>query len=57
MTKTSIKSATASSASSVRHVPAKVGIKHYRRIATRYDKLLSNFIAAVKLAAIHIWLR
>lgn len=32
-------------------------LKQYRRIATRYDKLLSNFIAAIKLAAIHILLR
>jgi putative transposase len=32
-------------------------LKHYRRIATRYDKSLANFIGAIKLAAIHIWLR
>lgn len=31
-------------------------LKHYRRVATR-DKLLANFIGAIKLAAIHIWLR
>lgn len=32
-------------------------IKHYRAIATRYDKHANNFLAAVKLAAIRIWLR
>ena len=32
-------------------------IKHFRRIATRYDKLAENFLAALKLAAIRIWLR
>lgn len=32
-------------------------LKHYRRIATRYDKLLQNFLAAIKLAAVHILLR
>jgi transposase len=32
-------------------------IKHYRRIATRYDKLAENFLAALKLVAIRIWLR
>ncbi len=32
-------------------------IKHFRRIATRYDKLAENFLAAVKLAAVRIWLR
>lgn len=32
-------------------------IKHFRRIATRYDKLAENFLAAVKLAAVRVWLR
>jgi transposase len=32
-------------------------IKHFRRIATRYDKLAENFLAALKLAAVRIWLR
>jgi transposase len=32
-------------------------IKHYRAIATRYEKYASNFLAAVKLVAIRIWLR
>lgn len=32
-------------------------IKNYRRIATRYDKLAENFLAALKLAAVRIWLR
>jgi transposase len=32
-------------------------IKHFRRIATRYDKLAENFLAALKLAAILMWLR
>ncbi|RZF65537.1 IS5/IS1182 family transposase, partial [Sphingomonas populi] len=27
------------------------------RVATRYDKLLANFMGFVKLAAIAIWLR
>ncbi len=32
-------------------------IKHYRAIATRYDKKPENFLAAVKLVATQIWLR
>ncbi len=32
-------------------------IKHYRAIATRYEKHASNFLAAVKLVAIRIWMR
>jgi len=32
-------------------------IKHYRRIATRYEKRAVNFLAFVKLAAIPLWLR
>ena len=32
-------------------------IKHFRRIATRYDKLSSMFQAFVYLAAIMVWLK
>ena len=32
-------------------------IKHIRRIATRYEKHASNFLAMLKLAAAHLWLR
>ncbi|WP_116394719.1 IS5 family transposase [Nitrobacter sp. Nb-311A] len=32
-------------------------IKHYRAVATRYDKRDDNFLAAIKLASIRIWLR
>ncbi len=32
-------------------------LKHFRRVATRYDKLLANFMGFVKLAAITIWLK
>ena len=32
-------------------------LKQFRRVATRYDKLLANFRGFVKLAAIAIWLR
>jgi transposase len=32
-------------------------IKQFRRIATRYDKLAENFLAAVKLPAVRVWLR
>lgn len=32
-------------------------IKHYRRIATRYDKLDENYLAALKLVIVRIWLR
>lgn len=32
-------------------------IKQFRRIANRYDKLAENFLAAVKLASIRVWLR
>lgn len=31
-------------------------IKHYRRIATRYDKTAENFLAALKLVAVRVWL-
>lgn len=32
-------------------------IKHFRRIATRFDKLASNFLAAVALVSIRLWTR
>ena len=32
-------------------------IKHYRAVATRYDKLPENFLAGVKLASLRIWMR
>ena len=32
-------------------------LKHFRRIATRYDKLAENFLAMVKLASVRRWLR
>jgi len=32
-------------------------LKHFRRIATRYDKLGANFLAFIQLAAARIWLR
>ncbi len=32
-------------------------LKHFRRIATRYKKRASNYLAMIKLAAIRIWLR
>jgi putative transposase len=30
-------------------------LKDFRRIATRYDKLATNFAAAIMLAALVIW--
>ena len=32
-------------------------LKHFRRIATRFDKLARNFLAAVALASARIWIR
>lgn len=32
-------------------------LKHLRRCATRFDKLARNFLAAVALASIRIWIR
>jgi transposase len=32
-------------------------LKQFRRITTRYDKLLNNFMAFVKIPAIATWLR
>jgi|TARA_Y100000294_G_scaffold109896_1_gene101960 transposase len=32
-------------------------IKHYRRIATRYEKLAASYLAMLQLAAVRVWLR
>jgi transposase len=32
-------------------------IKHYRRVATRYEKTARNFLSMVCLAAVMVWLR
>ncbi|MGR9172693.1 IS5 family transposase [Rhizobium sp. KDH_Rht_773_N] len=32
-------------------------LKHFRRVATRYDKLATNFLAAVALASARLWMR
>jgi transposase len=32
-------------------------LKHFRRVATRFDKLARNFLAAVILASTRLWLR
>ena len=32
-------------------------LKHFRRVATRFDKLARNFLAAVLLASTRLWLR
>ena len=32
-------------------------IKHYRGVATRYDKRADNYLAGVKLASARIWMR
>ncbi len=32
------------------------GLKHFRRVATRYEKLTENYRAMLTLAAIKIWL-
>ncbi|MEM1313551.1 MAG: transposase, partial [Pseudomonadota bacterium] len=31
-------------------------LKQFRGLATRYDRLAENFLAAIKLAAVRIWL-
>lgn len=31
--------------------------KHFRAVATRYDKRDDNYLATVKLAALRIWMR
>lgn len=32
-------------------------LKHFRRIATRFDKLARNYLSTVALAAIRLWTR
>ena len=32
-------------------------LKHFRRIATRYDKLAANYLAMIQLASMRLWLR
>jgi len=32
-------------------------LKHFRRVATRFDKLARNFLAAVALASARLWMR
>ena len=32
-------------------------LKHFRAVATRYDKTADNFLAGVKLASARIWMR
>ncbi len=32
-------------------------LKHFRRIAARYDKRADNFLVMVKLASMRLWLR
>ena len=32
-------------------------LKHFRRIATRYDKLARNYLAAALIAASRLWIR
>jgi transposase len=43
-------------ASSSRCCPARPHLKHFRRIATRYDKLARNYLSGVALAtALAFW--
>ncbi len=32
-------------------------LKHFRRVATRYDKLAITFLSFVHIAAIYLWLK
>jgi transposase len=32
-------------------------LKHFRRVATRYEKLAANFLAMIQLASVRLWLR
>ena len=32
-------------------------LKHFRRVATHYDKLAANFLAMIQLASMRLWLR
>lgn len=36
---------------------ANIVCKHYRAVATRYDKRDDNYLASIQLASIRIWLR
>jgi transposase len=51
----SIASAISSSASSTNSFFNK--LKHFRAIATRYDKRDDNYLAAIKIASARIWMR
>lgn len=32
-------------------------LKHFRRVATRYEKLAAKFLAMIQLASMRLWLR
>jgi transposase len=32
-------------------------LKHFRRVATRYDNLAANFLAMIQTASMRLWLR
>ena len=32
-------------------------LKHFRRVAARYDKQAANFLAMIQLASMRLWLR
>ncbi|MER8855996.1 transposase, partial [Mesorhizobium australicum] len=32
-------------------------LKHFRRVATRYDKLAANFLAMIQLGSMRLWFR
>jgi len=32
-------------------------LKHFRKVATRYDKAAANVLAMVQLASLRLWLR
>lgn len=32
-------------------------LKHFRRVATRYDKLTCSFLSLIHIAAIYLWLQ
>jgi transposase len=35
----------------------RASLKHFRRVATRYDKLAANFLAMIQLTSMRLWLR
>jgi len=41
----------------LRRLTTLLSYKHFRRVATRFEKLASNHLAMVVLASIRIWLR